>query len=375
MRYTENSRPEPTERLVFSLRELYSSFGYKRYRMSKFEEYDFYSRNKEFLVSDQIITFTDTNGKLMALKPDVTLSIIKNSPENSGVSKLFYDENVYRVTRSSGTFREIKQVGLECIGNTDQYCVSEAMYLASQTLERVSAKNVLALSHLGVLASFASSVGGDEYITNRLLECASSKNTHDIDSVCASAGIPACNANAFKELISLSGDPELVVKQIANIEGAPDVEKEIGELMSSIGIFKDSPIRGKIVIDFSVASDMNYYNGIVFKGYVDGVPDSVLSGGCYDALMRKLGKRSGAVGFALYLDKLERLFAEYDEYDSDVMLVYENGSDLALIRKAAEELNSKGLTVFCTSSAAADRKCRYVCEFKDGKVKGTDGIS
>ncbi|MBQ6184072.1 MAG: ATP phosphoribosyltransferase regulatory subunit [Clostridia bacterium] len=375
MRYTENSRPEPTERLVFSLRELYSSFGYKRYRMSKFEEYDFYSRNKEFLVSDQIITFTDTNGRLMALKPDVTLSIIKNSPENSGISKLFYDENVYRVTRSSGTFREIKQVGLECIGNTDPYCLSEVMYLASQTLERVSSKNALTLSHLGILGKFAASVGGDEYTTARLLECASSKNTHDIDSICVSAGIPVCNASAFKQLISLCGAPEQVVDQIANIEGAPDVNKEVGELISSMGIFKDSPVRSKIVIDFSVTGDMNYYNGIVFKGYVDGVPDSVLSGGCYDTLMRKLGKRSGAVGFAIYLDKLERLFGEDSEYDSDVMLVYEKGSDPALIRKAAEELNSKGLTVFCTPDAVKDRKCRYVCEFKDGKVKGTDGIS
>ena len=62
--------------------------------------------------------------------------------------------------------------------------------------------------------------------------------------------------------------------------------------------------------------------------------------------------------------------------DFSVSAGYRNkGIGTALIRKAAEELNSKGLTVFCTPSAAADRKCRYVCEFKNGKVKGTDGIS
>ena len=67
------------EKAVFALREIYLSYGYLPYKMSKFEEYDLYLKNKEFLVSDRVITFTDTNGKLLALKPDVTLSILKNA--------------------------------------------------------------------------------------------------------------------------------------------------------------------------------------------------------------------------------------------------------------------------------------------------------
>ena len=67
------------EKAVFALRALYESYGYLPFKMSKFEEYDLYATNKEFLVSDRIITFNDTDGKLMALKPDVTLSIVKNS--------------------------------------------------------------------------------------------------------------------------------------------------------------------------------------------------------------------------------------------------------------------------------------------------------
>ena len=96
------------ERIIFRLRELYASRGYRPYRMSKFEEYDLYAGNKDFLVSDNVITFTEPGGKLMALKPDVTLSIIKNSadaPEET--QKVYYDENVYRVSRSTGSFREI----------------------------------------------------------------------------------------------------------------------------------------------------------------------------------------------------------------------------------------------------------------------------
>ena len=83
------------ERAVFALRALYGKYGYAQYKMSKFEEYDLYALNKEFLVSDNVITFTDTDGKLMALKPDVTLSIIKNGKDTEkAVQKVFYNENV-----------------------------------------------------------------------------------------------------------------------------------------------------------------------------------------------------------------------------------------------------------------------------------------
>ena len=93
------------ERAIFALRELYGKYGYSQYKMSKFEEYDLYVRNKNFLISDNIITFTDTNGKLMALKPDVTLSIIKNSKDEADqLQKVYYNENVYRISGSTKAF-------------------------------------------------------------------------------------------------------------------------------------------------------------------------------------------------------------------------------------------------------------------------------
>ena len=87
-----------TEKAVFALRELFSNYGFKQYKMSKFEEYDLYAKNKDFLLSENVITFTDTDGHLMALKPDVTLSIIKNGKDKQGLEKVFYNETVYRVS-------------------------------------------------------------------------------------------------------------------------------------------------------------------------------------------------------------------------------------------------------------------------------------
>ena len=141
------------ERLTYRLRELYSSAGYKPYRMSKFEEYDLYSRNKDFLVSDRVITFTDTGARLMALKPGVTLSIIKNHPDG-GTYKLFYNENVYRVSKGTGSYKEIPQAGVECIGEVDGSLVGECIKLAARSLSVISPDYVLDLSSLDILEAF-----------------------------------------------------------------------------------------------------------------------------------------------------------------------------------------------------------------------------
>jgi len=65
----------------------------------------------------------------------------------------------------------------------------------------------------------------------------------------------------------------------------------------------------KLRIDFSVLGDMNYYNGLAFKGFVEGLPTWILSGGRYDKLMAKMGKQGKAVGFAVYLDEIAKLKA------------------------------------------------------------------
>ena len=364
-----------TEKLILSLRKLFSSYGYSRYRMSKFEEYDFYSRNKEFLVSEGVITFTDTDGKLMALKPDVTLSIIKNCTDRAGVRKLFYDENVYRVAGRSEPFREIKQAGLECIGEIDPYCVSEVLFLASKSLDAVSHRFVLDISHLGVITKFIDRASRDENARSLLLRCIADKNVHGIDDICSEYGILPEDSAPLKKLVSLYGAPERVIESLPGICGGIDISREIAELESALAIFKGSDAEQNIRIDFSAVSDPNYYSGIVFKGYIDGVPGSVLSGGCYDKLMNKLGKNAKAIGFALYLDMLGRLYKPENAYDADVMLVYGESACHPALRDAVNSIIERGYRVFCTARPDDQVKCRFVCTFKDGKVNGIEQLS
>ena len=144
------------ESVIYKLRGLYRSYGYSYFKMSKFEEYDLYSTNKDFLVSDGVITFTDTSGKLMALKPDVTLSIVKNFRRAEGsIRRVYYNENVYRTTDKSAGYREIMQTGLECLGDISDYNLCEVVYLASESLKTISSGSVLTTPTSGSYALYS----------------------------------------------------------------------------------------------------------------------------------------------------------------------------------------------------------------------------
>ncbi len=294
------------ERLTFSLRSLYSRYGYKPYRMSKFEDYDLYSRNKDFLISDQVITFTDIGGKLKALKPDVTLSIIKNHTDG-GTKKLYYNENVYRVSKGTDSYKEIMQAGVECIGEVDSALVSENLYLAAESLALISSDFVLDVSSLDILGAAVEKITDSRALQEELVKCVSEKNPHGIIAICEENGIDVLSADSLIALVALAGKLDSALSRLKEICADIGCNEAYTELCEALQRFDGTPYRDKIRLDFSVVSDRSYYNGVIFKGFLSGVPDSVLSGGRYDKLMRRMKRRSKAVGFAVYLDMLERM--------------------------------------------------------------------
>ncbi len=352
------------EKITFELRSLFASYGYAHYKMSKFEEYDLYSKNKDFLVSDGVITFTDTNGKLMALKPDVTLSIVKNTEKSElPVQKLYYDENVYRVSKSTRTFRELMQVGLECIGDTDGFCVFEVLTLALKSLKKISADCILDISDLDILMQVTAYVGIPENERGDILRLVGEKNIHELAAKCRNSGIPEEKIGLLKELVALHGDPETVFpKADALLYGVVDAKK-YNEFKETVMLLEDKSV---INIDFSVTDDINYYNGIVFKGFVSGVPGSVLSGGRYDALMKKMKRRSGAIGFAVYTDMLERLSESNEKYDADVVLTYGPEDSFAGVQKTAERLRKNGESVLVLKNVPENIRYKRLINYGEG---------
>ena len=339
------------ERVVFALRSLYGAYGYAPFRMSRFEEYDLYVRNKAFLVSDSVITFTDTDGKLMALKPDVTLSIVKNCrPTPGGTEKLYYDENVFRVSQGTHAFRELRQVGLECIGTLDAVALGEVLCLAADSLGVIAGEYVLDVSHLGVVGAVIAALGLGEAAASALLEALSAKNPHGILSVLASEGIDASRGEELLALCRTAGPADTVIPTLRTALAANGAA--LSALRELEAVLAAAPHRDGIRVDFSVIHDMHYYNGIVFRGFVPSASGRVLSGGQYDRLAEKLGRAEGAVGFAVYLDTLGG--GEAVPPPDGVFLLYGEGDDPRAVLSAADRLRADGSLVRCGRVAPTD---------------------
>lgn len=354
----------PEEQAVFALRELYEAYGYAPYKMSKFEEYDLYVRNKDFLISDGVITFTDTDGKLMALKPDVTLSIIKNSKDRPGcVRKVYYNENVYRVSEDAHCFKEILQTGLECMGDIDEATLYEVLRLAAASLRSVAPRAVLDIAHRGVIEDVLAPVAPTEEALSAIYRCIREKNAHELQAVCDTYGIPATVTDTLLQVVGIYGPPAVALPRLTALLGDSEALGQLGRLTAA---FAGSEYEDMLRIDFSVVAAGRYYNGIVFKGFVYGSPDSVLSGGQYDQLMRQMDRRGGAVGFAVYLDRLARKDSKA-EYDVDALLLYEEGCDLAALYAAAEKLQAEG-SVMLQKEIPEKLTYRQVYRFENGEV-------
>ena len=276
----------PEEKAALALRELYESHGYSFYRMSRFEEYDFYADKKDFLASKQILTFTDINGKLMALRPDVTLSIVKHARDSKEIQKYYYDEKVYRVPKNADSFHEISQAGIECIGSLNDESICDVIELAVMSLRFIAGtrRYVLDIADAGVITDF---LKGNKK-RDEILKCIAEKNIH---------GLKKLNA------------PEKII-MLAEIQDSPDKALPMIESISDshcLNVLKGMK-HDELRIDFSAVNNLNYYNGIVFRGFIEGIPESILSGGEYDNLIHMMShdSNSKALGFAVYLDLIER---------------------------------------------------------------------
>lgn len=332
------------ERLPLVLRGLYERRGYRRYRMSNFEAYDLYRENKNFLESEGVITFTDASGRLMALKPDVTMSIVKHTKPDTALQKLYYIEHVFRTAPQSGEYQEISQMGLEYIGGQDGYAEAEVMELALRSLAGVGPQTVLNVGHMGFVTGLMDAVGLCGGARAAALELLRGKNGHALRRLATENGCSEEGAQRLAALTALAGPFTQVLPEAeAWAEGAGMAEalRELRELYEALCAADALQAPHALRLDFSTLNDMDYYNGVVFKGYVKGVPRAVLSGGRYDNLMRRCAKPQGAVGFALYLSELSRVFTETDACDVDTLLLYGTASPASVVR-AVQALAREG---------------------------------
>ncbi len=358
------------ELTVLKLRKLYEDRGFKKFRMSKFESYDFYAKNKDFLVGNRIITFTDLNGKLMALKPDVTLSIVKNADATTDRQKLYYTENVYRESKDVHEFKEISQVGLEVLGRIDLFQTVEIITLAIKSLLELDKDAILEISHMGYTEGLLDCLTNDATLRNELHKLLKEKNAHDLVKIAENNALPRSPVNtAVDVMTSKPSNENAIISAEANSLNLK-MQEAVNEIKSIYSLLVKSGLEKHIKIDLSVTDDPGYYNGILMHGYVHGIPRDVLSGGRYDMLMSKMGKnKTNAMGFAIYFDALDRKLHIKDKNTTDVYIIYGDKTDIEALTEFCNKLDEKGCSYTTVTDYPSDVQNARIYSFEENEPK------
>ncbi len=328
------------ERVILDLRKLYENYGYKKIKLNKFEEYKFYNNNKDFFKTENILTFTDLNGRLQALRPDVTLSVVKKvSKDNKqGTKKLYYIENVYRVSKETREYEELEQLGVELIGSVDEYSNLEIIDMAIESLKSINKNYILDISHLGFVSDLLEEMNLDYNSKNKVLKNIHLKNSHDLERLLDDEKVELKYKECLLKIAKLSGNYKEVLEKAKKLALNEKMENSLKELQALSSIFDFHDIEDKVLLDFSIVNNLDYYNGIIFQGYIENNSKVILSGGRYDKLAERFTENQKAIGFAIFLDELDKFNKK--EYDFDILILYKNGEYpvlLDMVKKLIEK--------------------------------------
>lgn len=322
--------------IVSNLINIYERFGFKKIKLSKFEDYNLYNNNKDFLQTEHILTFMNLNGNLKSLRPDVTLSIVKKvlKDNEKETQKIYYIEDIYKIV--SNEYEEIPQVGVEIIGKLNNYSNLEIISMAIESLKSINKNYILEISNIDFISAIFDEINLEENLKIEILNNIYLKNKHDLEKL-LNKNVDGKYKKYILSFIELSGNYKDILKKLKSLIINKKMQKSYEELKSLSFVFELYNNFDKILLDFSIESQLGYYNGIIFKGYIKESNDIILSGGRYDKLLNKFNSNKNAIGFAIYMDKLYEKNKTSDFID--ILILYKSGDENILLNEVRKFMN------------------------------------
>lgn len=258
----------------------------------------------------------DSDNRLLMLRPDLTLPIARLTAQRltreSLPARLRYEAPVVREQGAlRGQPRQFTQLGVELIGGEDVAGEVEVVSLMADTLAALKVSNVrIVAGSVRPLLTLLEADVADETLRERVLSYVHESNLVALDECVEAAGLPRPITRALHELPRLHGDESVIDKVDELLEAAcvPEAKRGTSELRGLVAGLAKTEAVAELSFDFSIINSFDYYTGIIFKAYVDGVAASLASGGRYDAVLANLGMPGvAACGFALSLERLQEV--------------------------------------------------------------------
>ncbi len=292
------------EKLVFRLRKLFESYGYEKVAVNLLEEYESYYLHGELFKVDSLLKVIDPSGKLFVLRPDMTMPIAKKfareKKEYPFNNKVYYSDDVFRIKEGSiGSILKEKQVGIELLGEKNLYSDYEAIKLAVEALKIISPKYHIDFSHVKFLEIIFEKSGFNYDEKEEIFEHIQNRAQSELKKILRNKKIEKKIKDILIDIPNLYGTFEDVIKKVKSY-GIGEFKEIIEELEELRRVLP----KVNIELDISMVNNINYYTGIIFKGYLEGLSQVALQGGRYDTLAKNFGRDFDAVGFGINLDEI-----------------------------------------------------------------------
>jgi ATP phosphoribosyltransferase regulatory subunit len=288
------------------LRETFEFRGYHEVVTPSLEFLDVFSHGHNSLPMEQMYKLTDSKGRLLVLRPDSTMPIarlcctrLKNEPLPY---RLCYHQPVFSSNPAlRGHSNEQLQSGIELIGKSGRKADIEVLVTAIQALQALNIPNYrVEIGHIGIFKSLVDSLQATSEEKETIRQLIEEKNYPALGDLLDHME-PLETAQVIKRLPRLFGQSDVFLKAREYIREEQTLSylsylEELSGELSKLGILD------KITFDLGIVNRNDYYTGIIFKGYVEGYGEEVLSGGRYDALLEDFGSPLHAIGFAVNID-------------------------------------------------------------------------
>lgn len=307
------------EGIVAKVRECFSSAGYLPVETPLLEDRRVLERAGR--IQDSPFQLFDSDDRLLMLRPDLTLPIARmvstRMADDEMPLRLRYEAPVFREQASlRGRPRQFTQLGIELIGGDDVASECEVVSLLAWTLEALGVASWhIVCGSVSPLTALLDHCVADGSLRETILSLVHSSDLVGLDEAVGTSDMDVATSAALRRIVRLHGGAEALdeVDDLLSKAGVDEARRGVGELrMLSEGLDRVG-LSGRLTFDFSIVNSFDYYTGVVFKAYADGMSSSLASGGRYDAVLANLGMPGvAACGFALSLERLQEALGESD---------------------------------------------------------------
>lgn len=357
-------------KLEATFRESFRLNGYHEIETPSFEYYDVFMQKSVPYVQENMIKFFDREGRILALRPDMTGPIARIAAthllEQSSVQRLCYIGNVFGFKEEYDR-AERTQAGVELIGKKGAIADAEVIAVAIQSLLQANLDDFkIDIGQVAFFKGLIEDANLSEEQQEKLRLMVDTKNTVDLEYEISRLSLTDDVRESLLELPNLFGGKE-VLKQANDMARNKSSQFAVQNIQEVYNILCDYGYEEYISIDFGLLSNFNYYSGILFRGIADGIGVPILSGGRYDELTKEFGKEAAATGFAIGIRELLIVL------ESQGKLTRDNGK-IKIIRcdaktrteayKYAQQLRSEGERVVMeTNGATYDKDAFETIDF------------